>query len=212
MIPVRIPDRYVTRSLLPFALALLSAHMLIMMYHYWMDDVPWLARQLVDLDEENNLPTWFSSFLLLNAAGLLYLVRRSADAWRTQWTVLAVGFFLMSIDEVAGVHETLNTATDTLWVWPAIGLLGLAGLWLLPFVRALPRSTTLRFVIAGVIFVGGSIGMEIVGHPMDADTLVYQMTVLAEEGMEMMGVLVFAHALILYLQAQHQTPTLHVEV
>lgn len=212
MIPVRIPDRYVVRILLPWVLALLSAHMLIMMYHYWIDDVPWLVRQLVDLDEENNLPTWFSSFLLMNAAGLLYLVRQSTDAWRGHWTVLAVGFFLMSVDEVAGVHETLNTATHTLWAWPALVLLGVLGLWFVPFIRALSRSTMVQFVLAGLVFVGGAIGMEIVGDPMDADTLVYNMTVLVEEGMEMMGVLIFAHALILFLQAQHRTPTLHVEV
>jgi hypothetical protein len=212
MIPVRIPDGYVSRILLPWALALLSAHMLIMMYHYWMDDVPWLVRQLIDLDEENNLPTWFSSFLMLNVAGLLFLVRKSTDAWRGHWTVLATGFFLMSVDEVAGVHETLNTATDTLWVWPALVLVVALGLWFLPFLRALPRATMVLFILAGLVFIGGSIGMEIVGDPMDADTLVYSMTVLVEESMEMMGVLIFAHALIRYLQAQHRTPTLHVEV
>jgi hypothetical protein len=45
-------------------------------YHYQIEEVSWLPwRQLFDVDEENNLPTWFSGALLALAAGCLWLLR-----------------------------------------------------------------------------------------------------------------------------------------
>ncbi len=191
------------RWLLPVALVLLAAHLLVMMYHYWAGDIPWLIRQLVALDEENNLPTWYSSFLLLVASMVLLLKRAtvqigsgatSASQGRKEerfWSVLAAGFLVLAMDEVAGLHESFHSAVDTLWVWPAAALVAACALYFVPLLRSLPRRTMLLYVLSGAIFVGGALGVEIIGAPMDADTLAYEITVFIEESMEMTGVILF---------------------
>lgn len=193
MIQLRIPSTFARHVLLPAALFLLSAHLLIMMYHYLIDDIPWLARQLFDVDEEHNLPTWFSGFTLLVAAAALYVRRRAAESGSVRekrlWSVLCGAFFVLAIDEVAGLHETINSATDVLWAYPALGVVAVVGLYFLPLMKELPRSTLILYVLAGIIFVGGAVGVEIIGHPMDADTLAYQVATFVEEGMEMLGVI-----------------------
>jgi len=204
MAEIVIPWNAARRWLLPAALILLSAHLLVWMYHYWIADVPWLVRQLVALDEENNLPTWFSSFLLLTASAALVLKRAGHDPMATGamsttrelrfWSLLAGGFFVLAIDEVAGLHESFHSAIDTLWVWSAAVLVAACALYFVPLLRILPRRTMLLYVLSGAIFVGGALGVETIGAPMDADTLIYEVTVLVEEGMEMMGVLLFIDA------------------
>ncbi len=203
MTELTLPRNAARRWLLPAALLLLSAHLLVMMYHYWVSEVPWLVRQLVALDEENNIPTWYSSFLLL-AASMVLLVKRatvrtggdtgsaSQDRKETRfWSVLAAGFLVLAIDEVAGLHESFHSAIDTLWVWPAALLVAVCGIYFVPLLRRLPRRTMILYVLSGAIFVGGALGVEIIGAPMDADTLTYEITVLVEEGMEMLGVILF---------------------
>lgn len=64
-----------------------------------------------DLGSEANLPTFFSALNLV-LAGLLLTVIARHDAQATghkpwAWGVLAFGFFLMSADEAAQIHEGL---------------------------------------------------------------------------------------------------------
>ena len=67
----------------------------------------------LDLDEEESFGTWFSAVTLLMTGQLLLLhaatVRQAGDRWYPWWLVLALGFHFLSIDEVAGMHELLNT-------------------------------------------------------------------------------------------------------
>jgi len=164
--------------------------------------LPW--RQLFDVDEENNLPTWFSGALLAVAAGCVWLCarqkREKQDRWVVHWYILAFGFLLLSLDEVAGLHESLNSMTDASWVIPGgIGAL-LVGLSFVPFLLNLPGRTRNFFIVAGGLYVGGAVGVEIVGAPMDGDSMIYNLTTLAEEGLEMYGVILFIGALLSYMR------------
>ena len=93
---------------------LLSCHVGLTIYHYQIEELPWLPwRQLFDVDEENNLPTWFSGFLLSIVAVCVWLCARrkrsDRDSWQVHWYALAIGFLLLSVDEIAGLHETVNS-------------------------------------------------------------------------------------------------------
>jgi hypothetical protein len=59
--------------------------------------------------------------------------------------------------------------------------------------------------------VGGAVGVEIIGAPMDADTMTYNLTTVVEEGMEMADVLLFLTALLGYM-ARQQVGTYEVSV
>jgi hypothetical protein len=161
---------------------------------------------MVDVNDENNLPTWFSGFILLLATASLGLCARwknaSGDPMRVRWTVLFAGFFFLSIDEVAGIHETINTAIDPSWALGGAVIALLLGLYFIPFLRALPKETLIGFVIGGALYVGGSVGMEIIANPMDSNSLAYNLSTLVEEGMEMFGVIVFLRSLLFYMRSQ----------
>ena len=183
------------------ALLLLGCHVGLTIYHYQVEELPWLPwRQLFDVDEENNLPTWFSEFILLVATFLLWLCarkQRSEKAPMTDhWYGLTLGFLLLALDEVAGIHETINSLIDMNWAIPGGIVAGVIGLAFIPFVRRLPPRTALLFVVAGVLYVGGAVGMELVGEPMDSDTLQYNLTTVVEEGLEMGGVILLIYALL----------------
>jgi hypothetical protein len=98
-------ERLVTGlSLVAFSLLLVDS--VITVYHYQVEELEWILwRQLFDVDEENNLPTWFSGFLLGVTAFWLWVnaeaKHRASDRWWVHWRALALGFFLLCIDEIA---------------------------------------------------------------------------------------------------------------
>ncbi|MDA1183437.1 MAG: hypothetical protein O2930_02185 [Acidobacteria bacterium] len=202
------------------AFALLLVHSVITIYHYQIEELEWIPwRQLFDVDEENNLPTWFSGFLLGVTSFWLWVAatakRAASNRWWIHWKSLALGFLVLCIDEVAGLHESFNTVTDTSWAIPG-GILAVAvGLLFFSFLWSLPAATRTVFVLAGGIYVGGAVGVEMVGAPMDADTMTYNLTTVVEEGMEMAGVLLFLLALLRYLareQGASHAVSVRVEV
>ncbi len=174
------------------ALVFVSIHCFLKYYHYTLEEIPWLILQLFDLDEENNLPTWFSSFLLLNSAIVLTIpARRSSGRDRFWWTFLSAGFLVLSIDEVAGLHESLNTAIEINWAIPGGILVLVTGVLFIPFLRSLPRRVAILFLASGCIYVSGAIAIELLSEDMDEDSLAYGFAVALEESLEMAGALMF---------------------
>lgn len=176
---------------------------------------------LFDLDAEGNLPTFYSTVLLLACAALLAIVaghaRRHGDADATRWAVLAAGFLFMAIDEFAKVHELLDAPVQSLlgeaahgwllyaWVLPyALAVLAL-GAWYLPFLLRLPPDTRLRFCIAGAIYVGAALGIEFLeGMQAEAhgeDSLGYALLTTVQEVLEMTGLILFVDALLRHVAA-----------
>ncbi|MBL4681459.1 MAG: hypothetical protein JKY88_12150 [Pseudomonadales bacterium] len=190
------------KILLIATLGLLSMHLGLNYYNHQVAETSWLLHQLFELDEENNIPTWFSSFLLLNNAFFLWIIaeshykgfraaENSVDHYRIHWRVLAFGFLVLAIDETAGLHETFHTAIDTNWAIFGGILVALVGLAFIPFLLSLPRTIAAWFVLAGAIFIGGAIGIEYLSKDMDEDSMSYGFAVAVEEGMEMLGALLF---------------------
>ncbi|GMQ81855.1 MAG: hypothetical protein BMS9Abin05_1292 [Rhodothermia bacterium] len=198
------------RKLFFVAIGLLAAHAILSVIHYEFYRLPWLFRQLFDLDEENNLPTWYSSIALFITSIFLWLCAREKqatdDPWKRQWKILALGFFVLSIDEVAGMHETFNSLIKISWAIPGGLLAVVIGFLFIPFLLGLERQTAKLFVLSGVIYIGGAIGVELLAAPLRVDSLQYYLMTLWEEGMEMIGVLLFLYALLRYMSGQHRNP------
>lgn len=173
-------------------------------------------RPFFDLDAEKNIPTLVEVGLLLASSGLLALValraRAAADGLAAGWWILAGGFVLLAVDEGWSIHEqllepssralggTLPPFLAISWVVP--GLAGVAVVLgiLLRFLLRLPRPLALRLVGAGAVFIGGCIGMEMVGaayiHHARHITLTYDLIATIEESMEMSGVILLIRALL----------------
>lgn len=184
-----------------------------------------------DVSHEINVPTWYSSIMLFCAAGLLLLIalvctyRRTPYAWH--WKILASLFLLLSVDESASLHEwTANLFTFQLfggffyYQWVVFGLL-FAGVFVLVYLRfffALPTAMRWLFFLAGAIFIGGALGMEMVSaryeflYQNDSQdyAMTYALITSVEEALEMSGVVIFIYALLVYLRSLTGEIRLHI--
>ena len=176
-------------------------------------------NNLSNTGHDANIPTWFSAVMLLIAAALLAYIasgkRRSGAPGAQRWLILSLVFAAASIDEVATVHEKAGSYLESLdlgglffyeWVLFGIPLAVVLVLAYGRFVLALPRETKILVLAAGGLFVAGALGSEMVGGFWEsrhgADNHVYHLITALEEFLEMIGVLVFIHALVSYIEAE----------
>ncbi len=172
---------------------------------------------LFNLDREANVPTWYASVTLLACAVLLAFIaaskRQSRDSWWRYWAGLSAVFAYLSVDEGASIHELtiepvralLGTSGVLHWAWVVPGMIAVIGLGLLylRFVLALPRSTRNLFIVAGSLFVGGALVVEMLGAGWFVQAgrrnIGYVLFWTVEEALEMAGIVVFLYALMRYI-------------
>jgi len=190
---------------------------LLFFYFYLGDDELFGLIDFFDFDIEGNIPTLYSAVAVLFCSALLALITvtnwHKPDGKRAHWLALTILFFLLAIDEGTAIHEEIGTFLERymdatgafyfLWVVPygiATLVLGLA---YLKFVWELPEDTRVRFVMAGVIFLTGALGVEMLGaweaglH--GTTTVTYCVLYSLEEMLEMLGIILFIYALLLHL-------------
>ena len=174
------------------------------------------AARLFKLDEENNLPTLYSGLALGFCSVLLMIIsqmkKKAKSIYTKHWGYLSWIFLYLAIDEVSSIHEILNglrpifNAQGLLyfaWVIPAMILIVIFLLFFWRFIQSLPRKTRNLFVLAGTIFVGGAIGVEMLGGYYAGiygeNSLMYSLISTTEEFLEMFGIVVFIYALMSYI-------------
>lgn len=171
-----------------------------------------------DLDDEGTLPAWYSSAILLFCSALLgaiaVLARQASDKDWTRWALLGAIFVFLSADEASAIHETaimplrnafgFSGVLHFSWVIVAAPLVAMAGFFFLPFLFRLPPRHSLRFMLAGVIFVGGALGMELIsGHNASSygvHSRSYILAAMTEETLELVGSTLFLVSLLGYLR------------
>lgn len=162
----------------------------------------------LSLSYERNLPTWYASGLLLCCALALFAHARAALTQRARWRGLGAAFVYLSLDEAVGLHEHLGVlelhgVLYFSWVVPAAVLVALLGLVYLPFLRALPQRLRAQVLLAGALYVGGALGMELplgwwTERHGDAN-LTYALIDHVEELLELLGAGLFLAALVEHL-------------
>lgn len=183
-----------------------------------------------DLEGEANFPAWYGSVLLLLCAILSAAIAalRSGErhSLHWQWLGLAVIFLGMSADEVAVIHElTIAPLRKVLglggllwhsWVILGAAMVVLVGLIYLPFLARLPRATAGRILAAGLVFVSGAIGLEMIGGAMieahGRTNLPYVLVMSCEEAAEMAGLILYIRALLLYVRDHVGEVTLNLHM
>ena len=216
---VPIAPRRVAASLCMVVVFLVLMHLAVSYLNHvkGRDQVFGLVR-MFDMLNEGNLPTWYSSTALMACAGVLGVIAfvrmRQRERFRWNWMGLALVFVLLSADEAAFIHETVQallrrgvSKDDSFYGFAAIlypSLLALAALLAnLRFLASLPRRTIILFLFAGAVFVAGAIGMDYVGelhknaHGMK--NMTFAIMNAAEEALEMFGVVLFLYALLDYV-------------
>ena len=215
---IRIEPGRFALSLLLIAIALLIAHVTgAVASHVFHHQQVFGLVDSFDMNVENNVPTFFSAFILVTSAVLLAIIpsQSTADRHAANWRWLVIIFAFMAIDEDASLHELLiEPVRDLLpvtgplyfaWVIP-YGLAVLAiGVLYLRFVWSLTARTRGLFIAAGSLYLAGALGFESIGgwyfslHG-EVEDLPYSLLVAAEEFLEMSGIILFIYALLDYLR------------
>lgn len=209
----------IVRWALVILVFLLAGHALALVCKYaWGLDYALGVIPLFDLDTEANLPTVFAG-ILLASCGLLALSisraeraegRASYKGWRWVGGIL----IFLAVDECGRVHENFDFilmplvetkgALDWPWVIPYFLLVLVVGAILARFYLALPRVTQVGLAMAGTLYVGGAIGMELVAakhaetHGME--NLTYALFYTIEETLEFSGCLMTLRTLFVYAE------------
>ena len=155
-----------------------------------------------DLDDEANLPSFFSALLLLFSSLLLGIItfcsKIEKRPYVRHWMILALIFLFLSLDEASQFHEILGDFYSS-WTKPAIPIVLLFVLFYLRFFLHLPRKEKSYFTLAFLLYLWGAVGFEILGEPLYAHSVSYVVALTCEETLEMTGVIVFIHILMQYL-------------
>ncbi len=186
---------------------------------------------LLFVGEDESVPAWYSSMLLLLCSVLLavtaYAKKVAGDRYSLHWMALSAIFLFLSVDEGIRIHEKMaplgrlilegaglsGSFVIRAWVVPGAILVLIVTLAYLRFLVALPHKTRNLFFLAGLLFVGGAMGMEMLSdfyvnlfggvENMSLSQIVVRIAIpYAEESLEMLGVIVFIYALMLHLSAQ----------
>lgn len=212
----------VVATLVTLATILFVANLLVLSAdHLTGYDVKWIQRlsKIFSVDRELNAPAFFSTLILLFSSGLLavisYIKRIGREPYFWYWAILALGFLFMAFDETTSAHERLIEPMRTVlgetnlgifyfaWVVPAIALVLVLGLFFLRFWWSLPLRTRTLVFLAGVLYLGGAIGVELInGNYAELhgkENLTYMVLSTMEECLEVTGTIVFIYALLGYI-------------
>ena len=184
----------------------------------WGNDHIFGLLDLLWVDEEGNLPSWFSSTLILASAVVAFLIstaRRDRQLSHRGWFVLSALLLLLAIDEAAAIHEISTTyavranglglfprRSSYAWVVFALPLV-IAGSWYAArALRRIEAPVRDRLGVGLPVWMSGVFGIEaltgqLIGY--QPDTWAYLYLATAEEGAEMLGALIFLDGLLLHL-------------
>jgi len=176
-----------------------------------------LLLKLFDLDEEQNIPTFFSYFLLNFCCFLLLIIHLQQkilnSRWSMYWLFLAIIFFILSFDEAASVHERFSLPVRNYlgttgwlrygWIIPAGFFVVIVGLMYIRFIIHLPRRITILSFVSGILYVGGALFMEMpegaYAQVYGENNFIFHILTIFEETLEMVGLSLYIYTLILFL-------------
>lgn len=219
MMEIRIEPRRAALALFAVAVMLLATHFAMMFSRFVLHHGRLLG--LVDtfnLNVENNVPTFFSAFLLLSCAVTLAVVARmpaNSASDRRHWIGLGLIFLFLALDEDASIHELFIGPlkyflpdTGILhfgWVVPYAVVALVIGVTYLRFVLRLPEPTRSLTFASGCMYLAGAFVFEMIGGWYVSEVsgwmdFPYMTIVAGEEFLEMCGAILFLYALLDCLQ------------
>ena len=227
---MRIPRKKIIITLCLVSIVLITFSVLGQIYKFTLNDGnDRYLTTVFSLDEEHNIPTFFSTIMLLVCSLLFIVIGESKNdfegRYRWHWTTLGLIFFGLANDEMLSFHElTIRPLRNLLntsglfyyaWVIPA-GLFLLALVfWYWKFLAELPTRFRRLFILSGSIYVAGAVGIEMIGgliaSQQDQNNLIYAMVTNFEETLEIFGIILLIHALFSYIESLGSDLTFKVE-
>ena len=192
------------------------------------DDFPG-KQQLVrffHFDREDNAPTLYSVFLLLQASVVCLVISRSNIHDQKYWLSLSAIFAFLSLDEFASIHERLGLPIRDAfsisgffhftWIIPGAIFVLIVGILFLGWLRRLPKQTRVGFVLSALLFLSGALLLEGFGgwrsSIFGGDELIYNLIATAEESLEMLGTIAFTYIAVKFLLSISDNNELEVRI
>jgi hypothetical protein len=187
-------------------------------HSYWQEFMLDMLNTPFYMDAESNIPTFINSLMLFIPSILLGLIAvwKSSirDKYRFQWTLLSIIFLLLSIDEVATLHERLIKPMRAIfgaegvfyfaWIIPGIIAVAAFIFAFLTFFLHLDKKFKLLFFLSLAIYISGVIGGEMTSgyfaSIMGLKNFTYAVVASVEESVEMIGCSFFIYSLLEYLR------------
>lgn len=175
--------------------------------------------ELFDLDREENIPTWYTSSTLLLCFFLLATIarskRRKGASYVSHWVALSIIFLYFSVDEAGVIHEKLAKWLNTFpnpggfHFSPWVILIATFALIFFSvyrrFLAGLPPETRRQFFLAGAVFFAGALVVDTIGEFHAGfygnHNMTHSMITTVEEFLEMVGIVVFIRALVIYMSS-----------
>jgi hypothetical protein len=170
---------------------------------------------------EHNVPAYYSALAIFFCALLLAIIaigeRARAGSGAGYWWGLAAIFLYLSFDEALALHERMVAPTQMLlgvsadryfvWLLPYALVMLVIAIPYARFVLWLPVRTRRRFVLAGIVFLSGAVGLEIVGglvhESLGQEGVTFVILESLEDLLEMVGIVIFIYALMCHIVARH---------
>jgi hypothetical protein len=232
--PLRLDPYRVPLGLLAFAVALVAAHLVTQLWvpaHFHGQGATVRLIRFFNLNEEGNLPSWYSAtlwtFAALLAFGAAAQPQKNRRA-RSRWTALGVLYLFLSMDEMSAFHEALGIALRRVpgivavfhYAWLAYGLVFtvLAAAYFAPFVLRLPGYVLGCIAAAAAIYLLGAVVLEWTAGKVRDGAFDYPFgltefhEIVAEEFLEMLGVIVLIHGLLMFLRRNDPSGAFSIEV
>jgi hypothetical protein len=220
--PLRLDPYRLPLWLLAAAVALVIAHVLVKAWlptHFHGQGGTLRLVHFFDLDQEGNLPSWYSASLWTFAALLAFgaaVQRQKSQRTRNRWTALGVLYLFLGMDEMSSFHEMLGIPLRRIqalvswfhYAWLGYGLVftSLVAAYFAPFVLRLPRYVLGCVLLAAGIYLFGAVGLEWYAGMVRDGVLRYPLglsefhEIIVEEFLEMAGVILLIHGLLVYLR------------
>lgn len=190
-----------------------------LVYYFNDNNIKWFFN-LFNIRTEGNIPAYYSSIAILFASfllGFISLFRKINGLSYTLWLVLSIIFFYLSIDESVQLHERVGYLIDgnfsltgyLSWGWVIpYGLLFIifSVVYYFKFLPQLPKKIFWLFIISGLIYVIGAIGVEMLGaknyNSDNFSEILNAIYYSIEELLEMIGIALFIYSLLLYIKEE----------
>lgn len=206
-----------------FILLLFTFSSILAFFKYYLHKSTNLVHILLNffyLDNENNIPTYFSSVFLLTAALLLIYISlhklKADNQFKYYWLLLGFVFLMLSMDEFMSVHELMIEPIQELlkpsgilhfaWVIPGMLFVGALGLLFIRFLVSLRGRFRNKFLSSALLYLGGALGIEMIGgyigYSSGTENFLYAMVANLEELLEMLGIAYFIYSLLLYTREE----------
>ncbi|RYZ56565.1 MAG: hypothetical protein EOO14_12185 [Chitinophagaceae bacterium] len=230
---ISLHPRVVTATLLKIVGSLLLAALICLYLQFGLNLENGLGfMPLFDINGEYNIPALYSASAIWFSAALLLFIHRLEKKVGTPkayyWRHFAYLFIFLGVDELASIHEIFGRFAPMIWErFPALQI---SRKWIIPFSPVilamavyffrfyilLSKENRMRFTIAGLVFLSGAVGIEILGewyaNQYDMPPVFRGYSAIVEEGCEMLGIVLFIRALLLHICQFSPAPNVAIDI